>query len=809
MKIFPQLILKRLFLLSCLLGCLLGPFLKPDLSYGQSQEANPQETKPQEAQTQEDQGLRQPASNTIQQINVKGNSRIETDAILTQIKVKKSFNYTTAQLHQTVREDVQRLYQMGYFYNIKVDHTDQTLTYTITEKPSITKINFEGNDSLSDEDLQAALDIKPYQFLNISSIRLAADKMQKLYEEKGFFLASVDYDLQYLQNNAADLTFQIEENDRVKVRDITILGNENISDDLLRSVMLTKKKGFFSFLSGSGQYRKEFFERDVQVLKILYYNEGYINVEIDMPRVYISPDRKNIAIRISIEEGKKYKIGNVDVVGDELFSSEELLKEVSIKDSEFFAYNVLQGDLSRLQAMYGDLGYAYTNVVPQTRVDEENSTVNLTFEIDKGEKVFIKNITIVGNEKTRDKVIRRELRIKEGELYNETDKRRSLANVRRLGYFEDVILQQKINPDDPTTMDIEIQVKERSTDSIQLQVGYNGRNGFMGTVRLQSYNLFGRGQSLALGATLNSANYNAFQRPLGLDYFFQFTEPYFVDTLWSVGIDVYHTEFYMLEDNYRENRTGGGLRLGYPLADYLRGFINYKYYHTTLTPDDNFDDTVPTFKTFYDHPDTANGSRSVIGISLEYDRRDDRLYPRNGVFFSSSLDYAGIGGSKKYIEGSFNARFFKEIFKTLVIRNNLTYAFLKAPHGRHIPFNQLLRLGGADTLRGYDWFTVGKAEYSERRKAEKVVGGTQQFYYNLELQFPLVSRMNLQGVLFFDAGFADDVFYLQNFRSNVGFGFRLNTPISPIRIEFGIPIAKKRGESGFVLQFDMGKPAPF
>ena len=179
MKIFPQLILKRLFLLSCLLGCLLGPFLKPDLSYGQSQEANPQETKPQEAQTQEDQGLRQPASNTIQQINVKGNSRIETDAILTQIKVKKSFNYTTAQLHQTVREDVQRLYQMGYFYNIKVDHTDQTLTYTITEKPSITKINFEGNDSLSDEDLQAALDIKPYQFLNISSIRLAADKMQK------------------------------------------------------------------------------------------------------------------------------------------------------------------------------------------------------------------------------------------------------------------------------------------------------------------------------------------------------------------------------------------------------------------------------------------------------------------------------------------------------------------------------------------------------------------------------------------------------------------------------------------------------
>ena len=330
---------------------------------------------------------------TISQIVVRGNDRIQTDAILTQIKTQKGISYSNSALRESIRADVLRLYQMGYFYNIEVDQTDNILTYLITEKPFVTTVIFEGNDELSDEDLQEALDMKPYEFLNVSSIQVAMEKLQKLYEEKGFFLARLDYQLEYLENNSAKLVFQIQENDKVKVKDITILGNKNISDDQLTSLMLTKEKGLFSFLSGSGQYRQEFFERDAQVLKLIYYNEGYINVQVDLPRVYISPDRKSISIRISVNEGNRYKVGDVGVNNDELFSAEQLLDEIRIKDREFFAYNVLQSDLSKLQAMYGDLGYAYTNIVPQTRINEEERKVDIIFDIEKGDKVSFGRIS--------------------------------------------------------------------------------------------------------------------------------------------------------------------------------------------------------------------------------------------------------------------------------------------------------------------------------------------------------------------------------------------------------------------------------
>ena len=751
----------------------------------------------------------EPEGSTISQIIVKGNDRIQTDAILTQIKTQKGILYSDSTLRESIRADVLQLYQMGYFYNIEVDQTDGILTYVITEKPFVTTVIFDGNDELSDEDLQEALGVKPYEFLNVSSIQVAMEKLQKLYEEKGFFLAKLNYELEYLENNSAKLIFQIQENDKVKVKDIAILGNKDISDDQLTSLMLTKEKGLFSFLSGSGQYRQEFFERDAQVLKLIYYNEGYINVQVELPRVYISPDRKSISIRISVNEGHRYKIGNVSVNNDELFSEQQLLDEVKIKDREFFAYNVLQSDLSRLQAMYGDLGYAYTNIMPQTQINEEERRVDITFEIEKGNKVSFGKISIIGNDKTRDKVIRREMKIKEGELYHETHKRESIANIRRLGYFEEVDFQQKPRPNQPHIMDIEIHVTERSTDSIQLQVGYNGRDGVMGTVRLQSYNLFGRGQSLAVGASTNTTSYN-FGSPLAMDYFLQFTEPYFLDSLWSTGIDLYHRELFIFEDDYREKRSGGALRLGYPLASYLRGFVTYKYYYIGIRTEEDFDRSIPTFS----DADSAIGHRSIVGLSLQYDRRDDRIFPSNGVFFSSSMEYAGVGGGKKYIEGFFNARFFKEIFWGIVLRNNLVYSFLTTPEGHKVPFNQLFRLGGSETLRGYDWISVGRTEQSARldrngNRINKVVGGTQQLYYNLEFQFPLVSRIKMLGVVFFDIGYADDEFRLENLRSNVGFGFRLHTPISPIRIEFGIPIRKRGHESGFVVQFGLGSLAPF
>lgn len=744
----------------------------------------------------------------IDQIVITGNDKIEADAILAQIQSKVGDIYSLEQ----VRQDVLRLYRLGYFYNIEVDKTDQVLTYKVTEKPTVTKITFEGNDALDDDDLKEALDMKPYEFLNISSIRLAVEKLEKLYEEKGFFLASLDYELKDLKNNSAELIFYVQENDKVKVKDITILGNENVSDEELTSAMLTKEQGFFSFLSGSGQYRQEFFERDMQILKVVYYNKGYIRAEIGLPRVYISPDRKSISIRISIEEGERYKIGNVGVEHDQMFSTQELLDIVKIKDSEYFAYNIVQEDLGSLQAMYGDLGYAYTNVTPQTQIREQDKTVDILYEIDKGEKATFGQFSITGNTKTRDKVIRRELKIKEGQTYHETHKRESLANVKRLGFFEDVTFHQTINPNQPNVIDIEIRVKERSTDSLNASLGYGGYSGLFVNAMLRSHNLLGRGQSLSFSATNNNVLTSGIGAG-GFDYSLQFTEPYFMDTLWSTGVELYHTKLFIFEDDYSEVRTGGALRFGYPLAEYLRGFLSYKFYNVNIIPGRDFDETVF-------NESSAEGKRGAVAVSLEYDKRDDRFNPKNGVYLSSSLEYTGLGGSKKYMEGSLNARFYKEIFWNIVFRNNLMYSLLMSPEGHAIPFNEYFRLGGLDTLRGFDWFRIGRTVRSRKLRTvtengverqlpfrDVVVGGTQQFYYNMEFQFPIFSK--LLGVVFLDTGYADNRFRLENFRTNVGFGFRVWTPFAPIRIEWGIPINRKENERRMEFQFGMGTMVPF
>ena len=759
-----------------------------------------------------------PSGLTVKTIEITGNRKIEKDAIIQKLVTKTGDEYSA----QHIREDVEALFKMGYFNDIEVSRNvtgkDVTLTYKVLEKPSIAEITYEGNSEVKSEDIADATGIKAYQLLNMTKVKEAIDKVQKLYEDKGFFLAKVDAEVETVtKDETVRLIFKIRENDKVKVKKITFLGNKHLTERELKGTMLTKEGGFFSALSGSGQYKQEMFDRDVQILRFAYYNQGYVQAKVDRPQVTVTPDKKNIYITIHVEEGEQYSVGDVDFAGDILFPKEELFEAIKIDKNGVFAYDVLQKDISELTAKYGDLGYAYANVIPRTRFNDKERKVDLVFEFDKGNKVYFGKINVVGNSKTRDKVVRRELQVHEGELYNETRRRKSLENIQRLGLFEEVNFKTSVEPEHTEVMNVDINVKERNTGQIQLGAGYGTAQGFTLQGSVNQSNFLGKGQNL--GASVNLSGFGSY-------YSLSFTEPYVNDTLWSAGVDVYRSSNTARLD-YEEDHTGAAVRFGHPIDDSqeTRGYIRLKYDEANLLKTYDSNGVLITDPDLFPL-DTATGNTLSVTGTIEYDTRNDRFSPTKGQFASISYEYAGIAGTIKYSRVTGIYRFFKNLFWDVTWRNSMQYAQLASIQGQPVPFSELYLLGGPYSLRGYQPYRVGKMKYSQTihgnltnpavtnpvvpepyatQQSYRFYGGTQEALYQTELQFPLVKEAQIYGAGFFDIGAADDTLTANNFFSDVGLGIRWYSPIGVLRFEWGFPLNRDPVyQDASVFQFSIG-----
>lgn len=732
-------------------------------------------------------------------ISITGNKKIEAEAIKKRLAIEEGMSLDSAR----VREAISNVFEMNYFYDVKVIRTKRASSYDlqfeVVEKPAIMKIDFVDNSELDDEELMEAIDLKQYSILDRQKIRESAEKIQKLYEDKGYFLAKVKTEVIEASDpeQGAALNFIVGENEKVVVRKVNLIGNEHLSDSNLKSLMLTQEGGFFSFFSDSGGFKEEMFDRDLQVLNLSYFNEGFIQVKIDRPEVYVTPDKKSIYITIRIEEGIQYNVGNIDFSGDLIFDREDLLKEVNIKDREVFSYQVLQDDLRALQAKYGDLGYAFANIIPRTRYRVEEKKVDIVFEVDKGNKVYFGEFSITGNTKTRDKVVRRELVVLEGELYNETRKRESVANIRRLGFFDDVVFKQKSRPESPEILDVEIIVKERNTGSLQVGAGYSNRDSFIFNSNVTEQNLFGRGQKFGLNIQYAKTT-NTFKLSM--------TEPYWNDSQWSVGGEIFQID--NRENDFRPYKDltrGLALRLGYPIAKYLRIYGGYR-----------FEDVV-NFSVDSEVDPSLYPSESVLGVtniltgSIEYDSRNDRFSPSDGQFASLGISHAGLGGDHAYNSVNIKYQYFKNVFWDVVWRNNLVLGYIWNDGDEEIPFNKLFLLGGAYTLKGYDYGSVGERLFDSIKGEDVPFGGERQAYYNLEFEFPLVKEANIKGVVFYDMGFAytdlDPGESLSDIlQKDYGFGFRWFSPIGPLRFEWGTAINPKDYHDDRNFEFSIGAP---
>ncbi len=753
----------------------------------------------------------------IKAINITGQKKIEKEAILAKLvsQVGESFS------EKQVTKDIQALFKMGFFVQIEVsqetENNEINLEYHVIEKPTVSEIVFEGNTELKSDELETQSGLKNFEILNNTKIKEAVVKLEKFYEEKGFYLVKIEPVIEDVKKDeTVRVKFLITENDKVKVRKITFLGNAKLKDSYLKSRLLTQEAGYFTGMSGSGAFKQEAFERDIQVLKYLYWNLGYVQVKIDRPLVTVTPDKKSIYITYHIEEGDQYFVGEIDFSGDLLFPKSELLDVTKIKDNEIFAVDVMQKDIAELQAKYGDLGYAFANVIPRYAFHEKEKKVDLVFEFEKGNKVYFGQINVVGNTKTRDKVVRRELKITEGELYNETRKRKSQENIQRLGFFDEVNFKTNTPPDKPDQLNIDIVIKERNTGQLQLTAGYGNVQGLSLGGSIQQNNFRGLGQTL--GARIDATKNRQ-------DYSLSLTEPYLNDSLWSAGFDLFYIEN-KERINYDNRKVGAALRFGHPIwGDHLRAFIRYKIDKTELFDNVNTDPFIFPLQ-------TARGVTSSATATLEYDTRNDRFSPSKGIFADVSYEYAGLGGDLKYQEFSTHLRHFYNLFWDVVLRNNLTYLNLQALGSNDVPFTERYQLGGAYTLRGYGSGTVGTRLFSQfradsinanpttnpfcqagaseeqkRQCANVIFGGTKEVLFQSEVQFPLIKEAGLSGVFFYDIGQAEDEVVQSKFLSDFGIGFRWLSPLGLLRFEWGWPLDRDDVNRDAVnFEFSIGPP---
>ncbi len=579
----------------------------------------------------------QPAQGVVvREIQIEGNRRIDANAIRAVLATEVGTPLTRAR----VAEDVKRIYDLGFFHDIRVSATrvgdGQVLTYFVEEQPIIRRVTVIGNDNIDSDDIQDQLTLTVGSTIDYPLLIENRARIEGLYQSKGYYLASVEYQVEEFAEGAVSVNFDIAEGDKVKLREITFVGNESLDDGELKRTMQTKPWGWLSmvtrFWDKSGLYAEPIFYQDLDSITRLYMDNGFIRVSVGGPEVDVQDD--GLYVTVQIEEGPQFYNGTIDVLGDETMDLEFLAGLVETEEGEVFSRSVLSEDVERLRNYYADRGFFEARINPRTDVDPDALTVASTFEVEKGDLFFIDRIEVRGNTRTRDQVVRRELGISEGELYSADSIRRSQARVRRLGFFEEVTMDARPS-DTPKHLELGVEVVERPTGSFSFGAGVGSTDGFLVNGSISQENLFGQGRAVSVSADIGSNSRNLFLRVL---------EPYAFGTAATLSASVSDIKREFL--SFDQKVTGFALNVSYPL-DEGDTFVGSGY---SLT-----DREVTGFgqlqaASLLQREDfEGSTSTSLISFSLRRDTRDDVRFPKHGNMTSFFVEFAGLGGLNEFL----------------------------------------------------------------------------------------------------------------------------------------------------------------
>lgn len=783
----------------------------------------------------------------ISDVRFEGLIRMPPESLAGGLGIERGQSVERAKLPGLIRQAIRNIFAAGAFTDVQVYLKEETpgavvLTFVMVEKYVVRKVQFAGNDEIEEEDLRKSLLVKEGRFLDTGKLMETLTSLHEMYHDKGFYLADVTYLVEKDEpTRSVVVTIRITEGFEPEIRRIAFVGNRKVPDDELKAFMQTRETNFLSFLGKGGlffdfgfstvdpaegigaeyprggdmQFWSTHKDLDLQRVKWFYMTRGMVEAKLGEPRMALTPDNKGIVITVDVQEGQVYTVGSVDVVCEDedgmLVDKEELTRALELKKGDTFNSENVMKDTRRMSNRYLDLGYAFVNVSNTPALDRKNGILDLTYTIEKGVPTYISAIELEGNKTTADKVIRREMKIAEGDLYNQSLIDRSKALVNRLGFFEAVEVTHRTamrppnwrpagaGEDDVGFVDLVVRVKERDTGIFQVGAGFSSLESYLLQARIAKNNFLGRGQTLSFQALVSS---------LRQIYMISFVEPYFLDTLWSFSFDLYDTVTDY--DEFTTEATGGNMSWGYRFFDDYFVYLTYKLEQMQTELGGRLGRSTTPLELLLDE-----GVTSSFRLSVAWDTRNNRIIPTDGFYHSLSAEWASpnFGGDSDFYRGMANSRWYVPLIWDFILRINGTMGYIGTASDEGVPLFERFYVGGIFSVRGFQRNSLSPTipVASDKDPGAALVpfklGGNKELIFNTEIEIPIFREMGIVGVVFADAGNAfseEESLSLADLRTSAGFGFRWWSPMGPLRFEWGFPLAPKEGEEPMVFEFTIG-----
>ncbi|MBN8521333.1 MAG: outer membrane protein assembly factor BamA [Alphaproteobacteria bacterium] len=730
------------------------------------------------------------AQDSVREIRVNGVERIEPATVLTYLDIKMGEPLTS----ETMDRGLKNLFATGLFADVKLRQERSALVVDVVENPIINQIAFEGNTEIKDEELLSEISLRPRQVFTRTKVQNDVARVFDVYQRSGRFAANVDPKVIELDQNRVNLVFEVQEGNVTTIKGIRFVGNEAFSDDALRAELASEEERWYKFFSSSDTYDPDKVEFDKEQLRRFYLANGYADFRVVSAVAELSQNKEDFYLTFTVDEGARYKVGQIAIDSSlKGFDAGALRESVKILPGEWYDADMIEASTTGMADILGDKQYAFVDITPDIVRNQTSNTVDITFNIGESPRVFVERIDIHGNVRTIDKVIRRELKLSEGDPFNRSKLAQSEQHLRDLGFFENVTIKT-IPGSAPDKTVVDIEVAEKSTGEISIGAGFSTQDGPLADLSIRERNLLGKGQQLSFSTTIAGSR---------SEFDVSFTEPYFMDRDLSAGFDVFHvTTDFQDESSYDQKRTGGKLRAGYPLSEHWRQTWFYGYEQNEITD-------VDSNASLFIRRQEGKRDTSSIGQRLTFDDRDSTLFPTEGLYSWLDTAVAGLGGDAKYVSGKLGGVYYYPVYEKSVIFSLLGEAGAIGGYSdEDVKINERYYLGG-NTLRGFERSGIGPRD----RATDDALGGNLYYRGSAELTFPigLPEEYGVSGHTFTDFGSLwelDDtgpgIVDKDSIRAAAGLGISWRSGFGPIRVDVAFPIAKEDFDKEEAFRFSFG-----
>jgi len=731
----------------------------------------------------------------VRDIRVEGIQRTEAGTVFSYLPVKVGDTLTDDKAAQAIKS----LFGTGFFKDVRLEAEGDVLVVLVEERPAIASLEFSGTKAFDKEQLRKGLrevGLSESRIFDRSLVERAEQELKRQYLSQGYYAAQVTTTVTPLERNRVGITFAVDEGSIAKIRQINIVGAKAFKEKDLLDLFALRTPGWLTWYTKNDQYSKQKLSGDLETLRSHYLDRGYMEFNVESTQVSISPDKQDIYITINVSEGDQYSVSAVKLAGELLLPEDELLKLVSVKPGSLFSRQEVTATTKAISERLSNDGYAFANVNAAPELDKEKKQVAFTLFVDPGRRVYVRRIQVAGNTRTRDEVIRREMRQMEAAWYDGEKINKSRARVDKLGYFDEVSVETPAVPGTTDQVDVNVTVKEKPTGNMMLGAGLSSSEGVVLSGNLQQQNLFGSGKHVGIGFNTSKIN---------KQYSFSYTDPYHTVDGISRGFDVYMRDIDTTSSrtlaSYDTKSYGGGLRYGVPIGE--DDTINFglaidstKIRPTTYTPQ--------RFKDFIDaHGDTFTGLIASLGWAK--DTLDSRIYPMKGHVARIGGELA-FGGTLRYYRANLQYQRYFPIGRDYALMLNGEFGFADGMGDRPLPFYKYYYAGGVGSVRGYKASSLGPID----TVTDDRIGGDRRVVMNAEFLFPMPGGgqdKSLRLGAFVDAGQVygvGDKFDLGDLRYSAGLSLAWASPLGPLKFSLGQPLNKKSGDKTQRLQFQMG-----